>query len=628
MSQLKSRLRALDRKRAHAPRIPQLIPIRPPLSRKAGLSLAHLPQPLIAQILSYVECSSHETMQSLALSSSWLYDIVRYVQHRTVSINLDHCICAREHLDFILRRQLLRVIRVLKIRHRYSMEVEAWSEEQQAVLDLLADMLPGMGGLKDLQWNVKQPSGFPIPRPILDNLRSEVRLHTTVVCGTREQYHLRAQEFLTGLVGNSNLYSLSAELWYYDERHCVGTSQVLKAVLLTCPNLTLVPRISICVPPTGWCGSDRAVGNPQVYCGLGLSGSEKLPPLEEFGVHAYPWATVVNPDHPIQQTEMDYWANTFDWSRLRRLHSVPWGLALKMAPKLTVLEEVRLQTNFGSELAEFLNMIPSRLTHLSFEGWAKDEHRVDRSWMQSITRHGATLRVFRLETPVERWRANTLITDEDLASICDETPYLEEICVARDNNDAHESSLNSTLGIYARLPQLRNLILWFRLGDTYKRDTRYLTASAAVRLFLSLRNQNKKLNRLELRVENPIERAWAFDSSPMWDRDNSLTLVCEISNHDGAPKITCLELSARMNTELRHLLTLIPREPLTIQVCMKKKYPLKLKAALDGPLTTDEWRSWTNSERAKWQKQYKRDNSLRWQAVRSVPGFSNAGVPT
>jgi len=145
-----------------------------------------------------------------------------------------------------------------------------------------------------------------------------------------------------------------------------------------------------------------------------------------------------------------YWAEKFDWSRLRRVYDIPPHLALEMAPKLTALKEVVFRETFDLrwDKTAFLEQIPTALGLVSIPNWGHVSNKPG-----SITRHGAALRKLTIHR-VEPWTADSLMTDTDLVDLCNGLPHLAELAldIARDTNG--NAWPYSTLDIIARFPCL------------------------------------------------------------------------------------------------------------------------------------------------------------------------------
>jgi hypothetical protein len=559
-------------------------------------------------VLSFVDNSD---LGKVALLSSAFYEKARRVQHYTVQINLSQCSQALGRLD-VLARNHLPAVRVLEVD-----STAQEGEKREEILSRLADMLPHMTGLRDLNWHLPSVSrawhrNVPvlIPRAFLDHVPTRTRLHTCVGCIASDESHGQARAFLAQLADNQNLFSLSVHVAFFGEHACRATMRVLKQVLLSCPRLTRIPYLYI-GPPEGVVGSCRP-GAP--YCGLGLSGGERPPALEELGVTVYPWGFVPTAAllaqlgiycaaYPAKVNEIQYWAETFDWSRLRRLNDIPSSLGLDIAPKLIALKEVVFECRQWDK-ATFLEQVPTELELVSIPGWSYVNRKPGPSYVSSkpgpITRHGAALRKLTIHC-MEPWTAGSLVTDADLVVLSNGLPYLTELAldIARDQNE--NDWPYSSLEIITRFPCLQSVKLWFELGyGLPSRPIPHVTVSAAHHLFAYLRERNRNIQRLELysgAPSPPSLMSWHPDSN--WAMQNSVRLLCEVSLRDGDAvdgfiRVTCPDFSEEMNAELARR---VKENREGRRGLAEDVMGLLLEVALDGPLTLQEWRAWVELRR-------------------------------
>jgi hypothetical protein len=246
--------------------------------------------------------------------------------------------------------------------------------------------------------------------------------------------HERVQAFLAQLVDNHNLFSLSVHIAFLDEHACRATMSILKQVLLSCPHLARIPMLYVGRPVTRIHGILDGPGLEAPYCGLGLSGGKIPPALEDFGLADYPWgreptaALAAGGIYCIgyleKGNEVQYWVERFDWSRLRRLNSIPSKLALGIAPKLRALKEIIFDETIDTyyiELTAFLEQIPTALELLTIPSWSYIGNKHG-----AITQHGAALRKLTIYC-LEPWEAKSLLTDTDLVTLCSGLPHIEGV---------------------------------------------------------------------------------------------------------------------------------------------------------------------------------------------------------
>ncbi|KAN0089653.1 hypothetical protein V8E51_019913 [Hyaloscypha variabilis] len=607
-----------QKKSAHKPEhLPVLVRItsrRPVPLDPSRPSLAQLPDDVVLLVLTFVEESDLRTIASL---SSLLYEHARHVQHHTMYIDLDKHRKAQGLLDILACNLLLPAVRVLEVRDSNDRKINQEGREEGELLSRLTNMLPRMTGLRDLHWQIPRPSmhdsswpmSAPIPRAFLNHIPMSTRLHTSVAA--LDEPHDLARAFLVQLVDNQNLFSLSVEIAFIDELLCRTTTRILKQVLLSCPRLARLPLLSIGPPfrrGDPWDGP----GMVAPYCGLGFSGGERPPALEELCMTYYPWGVEPTPGralpvlyslgYPEKNSEVWYWAEMFDWSKLRRMSYIPSILALEIAPKLTALEEFDYTEKFAlcwseRELTTFLEQIPTGLEVLSVPRWSNASNNPN-----PITRHGTSLRNLKIHHK-EPWMVDSLMTYADLTTLCNGLPRLAELALDIRRDETKHSWPYSTLDIIAMFPNLRSVKLWFELRDErFAPPMPYVTVSETHHLFAYLRERNKKIQHLDLCSGAP--NGWSWDGEPSWATQNSIHLVCEVSIQngdaaDGFARVTCPNFSTDMNLELGRLAKKTRRGKRGVAEDATR---LLLEVALDGPLTFEEWLGWNKRLRERSEK--------------------------
>lgn len=612
----------------HWRRVPVPIIARNPVPLDRGrLSIAHLPDNVIFSILGFLQQASAGDILTVASLCSSLYAQARYVQHRIVHIDLGGAKRAHDRLDLVIRCDLLPAIRMLKVTgiNRCREELQ---EDSKEIITRLVDMLPGMTGLRDFEWKVAYMTIVPIPLSILESLPLELRLHTSLICSEDNDGKSSAQgrEFLARLENNQNLFSLSIHVRFWTEPWCLEVMCALKKVLLSCPNLRRLPLIDVWYPRGPCFGEEPLFGAP--YCGLGLSDDERPPELEELGVPYYPWgsdkpSTITSFNclgYPEKGTEMEYWAEAFDWSRLHRLNDIPSDLACLIAPKLTRLKEFVLDgggwetRGIPWDMTVFLHKIASSLELLSIPSWNYVGNKPD-----PIMRHGSELRCLKIHEVSDGWKVISYVTHQDLAQLCNGLPHLEELTIdiAREENDWPYKALDAI----AKFPSLRTVELWFELGDASQPPAPFLTFSSARHLFSYLHERSKSIQRLILHSGAPsIIKDWPWweqRGNPMmmlsknwvWNEQNIISLVCNMV-YDGDSgesfiDVSSPSLSRESNVRLHRLARGGGDRIVTSELDAKE---MSLKIALDGPLTMDEWN-------ALWHAYHVQTSSRRWKYI-------------
>lgn len=429
--------------------------------------------------------------------------------------------------------------------------------------------------------------------------------------------HDQARAFLAQLVDNQNLFSLSAHVAIVDEHKCRVTMHILKQVLLSCPRLSRIPTLYVGPVVSGHHGVMYGPGPMAPYCGLGLSGNERPPALEEFGLTCYPWGWEPTPYHlaiqriycagyPEKGGELQYWVEKFDWSHLRKLNYVPFNLALEMVPKLTALKEFVFEELIDrrwedAELNTFLDQIPTALELLSIPSWCHINKQPG-----PLIRHGEVMRSLTIHS-FEPWTENSLVTDADLVTLRDGLPHLEELALDIARDKTRHAWPFSTLDIIAGFSCLQSLQLWFELKAVLPMP--HVTVFAARQLLAYLREQNKKMLRLELCSGAPRGKTSGIlvPRGPSWASQNSIRLLCEVSLRDVDAaddflRVTCPALSSKLNAELNCRAKETREGKRGVAEDAKR---LLLEIALDGPLTKDEWMAWKQLTWERWEAHQK-----------------------
>ncbi|KAK5126077.1 hypothetical protein LTR85_011432 [Meristemomyces frigidus] len=534
-------------------------------------SLIALGTDILTLIIDFVQDSHPKSTLSLVFVNSYFHSLARYSQHRTITLKFleeaDQRQAIYDRLDCIEQQCLLPAIRELNID-------PPWTCTENVTLPM-AHLMPGMTGLRDVRWagnNVPPPFLEALKRPTSDpstTARKMPRLHTRDWWGLTD-----ASTNLHALHANHNLHSLDIRKAYYTAQECRAHTEPLKDLLLTCPNLRIL-SLDIAVP-VEMCVVHAP---PPQYCGLGFTDGERpLAALEELVLTAYPFGTKPLPGgngkvwpaypyhigYPGKVPEIEYWAETFDWSRLQRLEiGYPHvDFALMLMPKLIALKVAVFQNMWGEEeeTRQFFREVPVRLEGIETSTLAH-------VGVEGIARHGAalrTLRIHRGEDCYGLWRKNA-ITAEQLARIREVCPLIVELAIdvlRHDNGWPWD-----TLDVLASFPRLRRLQIWFELNlsDTSNADGKRVrddgsepvrppvTLSAAVMLYTHLLNQAQylvqqeqeqqqhppptcpsQLKHLTLHVLGYPPRMFQFGASgpEHWPAAQPMTFTCTLSPRD------------------------------------------------------------------------------------------------
>ncbi|KAH8672291.1 hypothetical protein BGZ61DRAFT_536937 [Ilyonectria robusta] len=613
------------RRREPTPRDPTpLDPTRP--------SIAQLPEHIVRRILAWLHDVRPDTVRTVASLSTSLYQLARSVQHTEVHVDLDKSRYVLDRLDLIQRLDQLTAVRILRVNGRGCNNGQEGDGSTQ-ILARLAALLPSMTGLRHLHWHVGSTirlpwsdalkrTAVPIPAAILAALPRESRLHAAVFCTeTREEHilaaHLQVRTFLQRLAACQNLCTLDIQITFIEEEHCLRTMRELKKVLLSCPNLTRLPRIDVWYPRGGCFAYGPPMGGG-LYCGLGFSNGERPQPLTVLGVDYYPWGIEGVPSYQgypagSSKYEWDYWIDCFDWSRLERLHDIRSHLTLRIASKLTNLRELVLEEQACPLEAEFEDDITAPLELISLAGW----HHVNRK-PEFFSRFGATLRELKLHGPEPRWESenHAYITVADLVHLSKSLLLLEHLRLDILRDEETQDWPYKALDAIATFPNLRTVELWFPLGRAAPAPKPQLTVSSVPCLLRYLHERNKNIMRATLHSGDPSppggfavailpSNAWA------WDMHSTISFVCVMvydsdrpNEQSGSVDVWCPELSIEMNDKLHQLAQQTDRKHTNAKKLDEAE--LRLRVALDGPLNAENWGAWKQVQmRESWEREKK-----------------------
>ncbi len=564
--------------------------------RTVPCPIAKVPEEVLLHIFDLVRAGGPHDVASLTLVHPSFYRLARDVQHRYVTIDLAsrHGAAAAKKLDLIAKENLLPSIRELRV-------LRSTRTPDLDCLGRLTSMVPNMTALRSLRWDYNS-----IPTAVLAALPSlplPVQLH--VIIRDKIGRDPEARQLLAALAGCAALVSLTLDAIYVTADACLQLSQPLKQLLLTCPNLAHL-SLDMEIPREG-----SALFPTPTYHGIGFTNGERpLRPLESLLMNGYPWGdrdalsrfADQSEGYPGAGAEMDYWADVFDWSALRRLEATSADIqalfANKLAPRLTALREVRFTAGWDARdgsMGSFLARVPSSLEVVSLPSLGSEMGGVP-----ALARHAPTLRKLTVHQPEPRSNLDTWAEHIPSAAVLEELlatcPHLEEVGtdLLRGGGDWPRRELE----VLGRCPRLRALELWFCFGDWAALGPLQpmLTASAAAELFAGLRRACPTLRELRVhsghtppRPRNVLVEVWWSDYS--WD--NATSFTCRVPEHGEAGAVaagvavTSPWLSVRLNARMQRIMK---GEEKKEEVHADL---IALRVALDGPLPHEEWERWT-----------------------------------
>uniref|UniRef100_A0A8H7K0Z3 F-box domain-containing protein n=1 Tax=Bionectria ochroleuca TaxID=29856 RepID=A0A8H7K0Z3_BIOOC len=547
-------------------------------------SLNSLGMELILIIFKIVHRESPASLKSLALVSSHYHHAARYCQNQKVRLHI-----SEEKKDVLQRRLayleqggFLPAIRRIKVRG---------VEDDLENIEAVAQFLQKATGLTDLDWANKgaPDSSVGVPEQVLTAIqsRSTVRLHTDAVLNYYRQPTTEPPPPYTAPLarGSENLHSLRMRFTYVSVERCLEMVQNVRDILLSSPNIR---KLTVDYGrPDGGC---VRYGPPKEYTGFGFVDGQRPSALEELNLGKYIFGSITselgdvfpptNVGYPGKGQEEDYWVETFDWSRLRKLDTKQHTFALRVAPKLSALEEASLGVVSNPKIIrEFYDTVPNFLHAIEI-------HQFDALGVDGIIRHASKLKSLGIHQRQSRdWSEHT-IDAPSLLEIQKACPLIEalDLDIKREGDWPYE-----ILDILAGFRNLRRLTLWFELGwvghepfDAVQPVVNYSAVETLLTYLNSKRPPNSKPLK-ELKVYcgclRPIR---GYPSSEgLWPRKNTSSYICRLSERDdqapnGVFHITCPMLTDDENTLLQKMRT--------ENVEMPKKQSRALRVALNGPV--------------------------------------------
>lgn len=425
---------------------------------------------------------------------------------------------------------------------------------------------------QDLFVYLDRPDAEHILQKLELNLTS-TRLH--IFCTANKE----SISLLPRLNGCSSVRFVHVKAEYLTADECRELCQPLKRVLISCPNLRhLVLNISL--PRTGCVVPDVRLEN----FGFDFSNDERLPPLESLEILAYPWrrkrinstiATHATGYHENEE-ELDYWAETFDWSHLRQFSDHTSDLAMRIALRLTALEEVALYSGYDKfALRSFFLKVPSTLSAIAIP-YLQDVG------VDAILRHKNMLCKLHIHNPNLFYKPGA----QELLELRDSLNNLTDLSLDIDRDD--DIWPYPLLDLIASFPKLHRLELWFELGQSSNAPARpYLTASSAQHLSEYMHEHCATLQSLILHSGCPPQPSLGYPTDEvLWRAGNSTSFTCDMTNSTSSKlTLTCLKLDSKQNQNIqaytnfgKHKINHFP-----------KGQNVAFRVAVDGPLPMKDW---------------------------------------
>ena len=419
-------------------------------------------------VLAIVVESLDEACRSLDLTSSLFYNLGKEIRYRHLTFDLACNGLAQidRQCERIESEGLLWTVRTIT----FALEEKTnfWSKRVNTPIPIsIYRLIPMMTGLESVAYNEIAP------KDLLETLNDlpRVRLHTVMDTENTHTLH-----------GNTNLSSLDLQL---GARACLNGPLYmsrLKGLIISCPNIR---RLSINIPEDDGCGAF----DEDYYAGLGFAVGDKLPVLEELETFNYEFGGCAAKDDTawerylaqsqlrFRKREVDFWYDSFDWSRLRVLCTDRADFAERLAPKLVALQEF-VDRSWGPSNPTFCDLVPSILESISAP-------TLKHVTLNGILRHSSRLKRLQLHQEEHTsWREDC-IDFASLQSIQRECALLTDLSL-----DLSQSEFwpYAAFNVLAAFPNLRRLQIWFQSPRRAECGLPTLDHAAAVHIFKYIRS--------------------------------------------------------------------------------------------------------------------------------------------
>jgi hypothetical protein len=478
-------------------RRPRPIQARAPQKADANrCSLNDLGDDLIVMVIELLYGDSPDSLDRVALVSSYYYEAARHRQLRKVRLTIGTDNGELEKKISRLRAanhiSATRHVSIHDDLEHDSIQDEA-DETQRAAQHLIVLFLQDIDGLADVEWHTRMaPYSKPgLPTELLEALRRRPRVRLGLEVNSWRQGDLQEPseallQYTTPLEGFLNLTSLGIQFQYYHELRARGMFKATRSLLLSCPNIRRL-RLNIALPQGGCVPRGWKIN----YLGLGFVAGDCISALEELDLREVDIGPTSPPffytgeflGYEGDGSEMDVWAS-FDWSRLKRLATDDIEFAMALAPQLTALEEVAFckvvdtqlssgspQPDLGMQFRAFYEQLPVALEVVEIPS-------VEVVGTLAVVRHAAKLRrlnIFNEKGLDKSPPKNDVVA---LGEIADKCTLVEELSldVERDGEWPYD-----LFNVLAKFPRLKALELRFAYYSSDRNGVLepFLTAGAA-----------------------------------------------------------------------------------------------------------------------------------------------------
>ncbi|KAK4225976.1 hypothetical protein QBC38DRAFT_481734 [Podospora fimiseda] len=476
--------------------------------------LTKLSQECVMRILECLEEISPDSLFDMALTCSYLYQQVRYIQAASVNVSFgpdpsnsgvtQSTNRSIKLLEYLVQRDLLAAVRILHVTDPGT--EPSTNDSNRLAWKLLLEAIPKMTGLSDLHWNAQilHKKTF---YEISDNPR--IRFHLSIDCRIEEHtewahYILKGVSERYQATNNSNLVSLNVKVAYW--RSLVLRDLImkpLKAVILSTQNLRSL-SLDITQDKRNW----RGFWPDTWYHGLGLTNGETLPRLESLTIKDYPWGLAVpklrpgfphyhHDGYPNDIHEREYWATYCDWSQLKHIEfdvsnflrndEMSSMFPILLAPHLTSLTSVTCEGENQCIINFFGELPPStKIQKLCLRS-------IPVGLVNILARHGDTLVDLTLTATV------CGILERDVSKIAQYFPYIANLNIRLGRSPAGSLPWDNINGLAKHFTHLGELTINFQSSEdqTTSRNEDSLTRQKAGMVFDAIFS-NPRIERVNL----------------------------------------------------------------------------------------------------------------------------------
>lgn len=454
-------------------------------------SLARLPLDILTIIVDFLEAANTETLRNLSLASPLLYSLVKTnrVRHVIFDLTPRGRRGADQRCTYIESEGLLSAVRQVTVLDKLPFEQKKPDAHRLNRLKTICDLLPRMPGLKRVTYQSKcVPNEMLMALRALPHLKLCTRLRPALPPPSEPP---DPGDYVGRFCGNANLHALDVQVSGLEADDCGRIMRQLKPVLLSCPNLRCLALEVI----------GESIFYERKYFGLGIEEGEKLPPLEQLTLMNYPFgqenrhhgSSFSTEGYPITGTEIDHWANNFDWSHLQKLHTSNRDFALALMPQLTGLKDFAfIASDFDQDISTFCSYVPAALRSISVPSLCHS------GTLDGILRHASTLEelwIHRDDTFHAKWRETTV----GLASLQRIQGNCRRISDLSVDITFSGEWPDDIFDVLASFPNLRQLEVCFVLGHKGHVGKSILTRVNAGQIFTYLHSQGQRHSGSSLR---------------------------------------------------------------------------------------------------------------------------------